>query len=45
MVEIKKEIPTGTIDGANKSFVLANAPYQIDDVFMDGAIYTTFAIV
>ena len=45
MAEIKKEIPVGPIDGSNKSFTLANVPSQIDDVFMDGAIYTTFSLV
>lgn len=44
MAVIKKEVPTGAIDGSNKTFVLANFPFQIDDVFMDGAIYTTFSL-
>ncbi len=45
MSSIKKEIPTGAIDGVNKVFLLANAPSQVDDVFMDGAIYVSFTVV
>ena len=45
MAEIRKEVPSGAIDGSNLTFVLANEPAFIDDVFMDGAIYTTFSIV
>lgn len=36
---IYKETPTGTIDGANTTFTLANNAYQIDDIILDGAIY------
>ena len=45
MADIKKEIPSGAINGVNKVFTLLNTPTQIDDVFMDGAIYTSFSIV
>jgi len=42
---ISKEVPTGTIDGVNKIFTLSNTPQYIDDIFFDGAIYTTFSLV
>jgi hypothetical protein len=41
---VAKEVPVGTIDGFNKTFQLANAASQIDDVFIDGAVYVDFAI-
>lgn len=34
-----KEVPSGTVDGANKTFELANVINTIDDVFVDGNIY------
>jgi len=40
---ISKETPTGTINGSNKSFTLAYSVYQIDDIWVDGAIYTDFS--
>lgn len=45
MASIRKEIPTGTIDWVNKVFVLANTPDFIDDIFFDGAIYTSFSLI
>lgn len=45
MASVKKEIPTGAIDGSNRVFLLENVPSQIDDVFMDGAIYVSFSLV
>ena len=35
MAEIKKEVPSGLINGINKVFVLANTPTLIDDLWMD----------
>ena len=43
MNHITKETPTGAIDGSNTEYVLANPVYKIDDVFVDGAIYTDFS--
>lgn len=40
MAFIAKEVPIGAIDGVNKTFTLANDIFQIDDIFIDGAIYT-----
>jgi len=37
-----KEIPTGTIDSVNTIFNTANQIYQVDDLWVDGAIYTDF---
>ena len=34
-----KEIPTGAINGVNTLYTLAHNIAQIDDVFVDGAIY------
>ena len=45
MSEIRKEVPTGTIDGVNKIFILSNTPEFIDDIFLDGAIYTSFSLI
>lgn len=42
-MEIRKEIPLGAINGINKTFTLANEIGMIDDVFMDGVIYTSFS--
>lgn len=39
---IQKEVPTGLINGVNKVYTLANTPTQVADVYVDGAIYTTF---
>ena len=39
MAYYSKEVPTGTVDGANTVFNTANSIYQIDDIFIDGAIY------
>ena len=39
MAFISKEIPTGSIDGVNKSFTLQESVEKLDDVFVDGAIY------
>lgn len=39
MAFISKETPTGTIDGANTTFDTVNSINQIDDVWVDGAIY------
>lgn len=36
----QKEVPTGTVDGANKTFSVAFEIDQIDDVWVDGVIYT-----
>lgn len=36
---IYKETPTGTIDGLNTAYTLAQAAFQIDDIIVDGAIY------
>jgi len=41
MAFYSKEVPSGTIDGANKTFTLANTIFQIDDIWVDGAIYET----
>lgn len=37
---ISKEVPTGTINSVNKTFTLANDIFQIDDIWIDGAIYS-----
>lgn len=34
-----KEVPTGVVDGVNKSFILSQNASAIDDVFVDGAVY------
>jgi len=44
MTFIAKEVPTWDIDGVNKVFTLLNTPDYIDDIFIDGAIYTSFSI-
>ena len=44
MTNIKKEVPVWVIDWVNKVFTLANTPSQIDDLFYDGAIYTSFTL-
>jgi len=44
MTSIKKEIPTWTIDWNNKTFTLANIPSQVDDLWLDWAIYVDFII-
>jgi len=45
MAVIRKEVPTWAIDWVNKTFILLNTPEYIDDIFFDGAIYTTFTLV
>jgi len=45
MSQIRKEVPTWAIDWVNKTFILLNTPKFIDDIFFDGAIYTTFVLV
>lgn len=40
MAIITKEIPTGVVDGVNQSFTLSNNISNIDDVWVDGIIYT-----
>jgi len=40
---ISKEVPSGDIDGVNKVFTTANTIYQLDDIFIGGAIYTQFS--
>ena len=42
---IAKEIPTGLINGINKTFLLLNPVDYITDIFVDGTIYTTFSLV
>lgn len=37
------EVPSGTIDGENTIFTLANLPNMILSVHMDGAIYSSFS--
>lgn len=39
MAYFSKEVPAGVVDGVNKVYTLANGVQQIDDVFVDGAIY------
>jgi len=39
MSYIPKEAPTGLVNGINTLFTLAHNIYQIDDVWVDGAIY------
>jgi len=39
MAEIRKEAPAGVIDGANTVFTTVYDIFQIDDLFVDGAIY------
>lgn len=39
MAYYSKEIPSGSIDGSNKVFTTAYTIAQIDDLFVDGAIY------
>lgn len=34
-----KETPTGVVDGSNKTFVLAHTILQVDDCWIDGAVY------
>lgn len=43
-MEIKKEIPSGIINGSNTVFTLLNVPSLIDDLWIDGAIYTSFSV-
>ena len=40
MAFYSKQVPTGTINGVNKTFTLANTIFQIDDIWIDGAIYS-----
>lgn len=42
---IGKEVPLGTINSVNTVFTLANKPLYVDDLWIDGAIYTSFSIV
>jgi hypothetical protein len=44
-MEIKKEIPSWVIDWVNKVFTTLNNIAQVDDIFLDWAIYTTFSYV
>lgn len=44
MAQIRKERPTGDIDGVNRVFTLANNVDFIDDIFFDGVVYTQFSI-
>lgn len=45
MARIVKEIPSGTIDSSNKTFLLANVPDYVDTVWMDGTLYLSFSVV
>jgi len=42
MAFISKETPTGTVNGINKTFTTVYDIYAVDDLFVDGAIYTDF---
>jgi len=44
MAFISKETPSGLINGVNTTFTLANTAYQIDDIWVDGAIYETYTL-
>lgn len=44
MTYIKKEIPTGIIDWVNREFVFKNKIKELDDLWVDGAIYTEYSI-
>lgn len=44
MTLIKKETPKGEINGVNKIFVFKNEIKNIDDLWLDWAIYTSFII-
>lgn len=39
MAFISKEVPSGVINGINTVFTLSQIPYQVDDCFLDGAVY------
>ena len=41
---ISNEIPTGLINGVNKSYTALNDVQQITDVIMDGAEYFDFTV-
>ena len=43
MAQIRKEIPTWDINWTNRVFTLANDVDFIDDLWFDGAIYTSFS--
>jgi hypothetical protein len=45
MAFISKEVPSGLINGVNTVYTLAYNVYTIDDIWIDGAIYTGSAIV
>lgn len=45
MTFIGKEVPTWVINGVNTVYTLLNTPDYIDDLWMDGAIYTDYVLV
>ena len=42
---VSKEVPTGAINGINKTYLLLNPVDYINEIFVDGVVYTTFSLV
>lgn len=44
MYLVSKETPSGTIDVVNKTFTLSKTVKYVDDIFVDGIIYTDYSL-